>query len=256
MAWDKDLGDEPEPALRDRAPDILSPIDEAAPVSGHHPLPEPPAEGAAALMASRAPEHDWTAAASRLWPVLRPKGSGGTPLADLDTERLAFEGLKPHAQPVVDDGPGGTMIAYAIREEAFDILVNADHLLAWGASPDALRAAAMENLGLWSASAPWTDEVSGERRLLSSGTGDGGDAARVLLPEVRSYLAAELGRGARVVVGIPERDLLVAGALHADDLEFAALFAEFIREDADGCDEPIDRRVFELVDGSLKVFEG
>ena len=30
----------------------------------------------------------------------------------------------------------------------------------------------------------WTDEVSGERRLLSSDTGDGWDAARILLPEV------------------------------------------------------------------------
>ena len=33
----RDLGDEPPSSLRDSAPDILSPIDDSAPVSGHNP---------------------------------------------------------------------------------------------------------------------------------------------------------------------------------------------------------------------------
>jgi hypothetical protein len=59
-----------------------------------------------------------------------------------------------------------------------------------------------------------------------------------------------------VLVGLPERHLLVAGTLRSGDEEFAALFGEFIVEHSGGADEPIDRRVFELVDGRLVEFAG
>ncbi len=96
----------------------------------------------------------------------------------------------------------------------------------------------------------------GERRLLSSETGDGWDAARILLPETIRHLAAELGPHGRILVGIPEKHLLTAGSLRPDDDEFAALFADFIVEQSGGADEPIDRRLFELVDGRLVEFVG
>jgi hypothetical protein len=257
MTWDEErpeetpaptFDDEPAPAWRDRAPDILTPIDETSPVSGHH----PPAE--ARVSWSEAPEHDWAAASSRIMPILRPAGSAGTALGDLDQAKLAVEGTKRHALPVIDPGPVGLEIGYVIREASFDVLVNADHLLAWGIEPAVLRSTAIENLGLWSAVAPWTDELSGERRLLSSDTGEGGDAARILLPEVRKHLADELGNGSRVMVGVPDRDLLVAGTLRPEDDEFATLFSDFVLEHSGGADEPIDRRVFELIDGELTPF--
>ena len=50
-----------------------------------------------------------------------------------------------------------------------------------------------------------------------------------------------------MLVGLPDRDLLIAGSLRPGDEEFAALFAEFVVEQSGGADEPIDRRVFELV---------
>jgi hypothetical protein len=249
MSWDRDPGDEPAPGWRDHAPDVLSPIDPEAPVSGHH-----PAEAAGSSPAL-APEQDWQAAASILMPILRPVGSSGTRMAEMDEAQLASEGMKSHAVPLLDDGPSDLVIGYVLRADSFDVLINADHLLAWATTPNAVRTAAMANLGLWSASAPWTDEASGHRRLVSSATGDGGDAARILLPEVRAHLTAELG-GARVLIGIPERDLLVAGALYAGDEEFAALFSEFIRDQAEGADQPLDRRVHELVAGELRLFEG
>ncbi len=249
MSWDRDLGDEPAPVWRDHAPDVLAPIDPDAPVSGHHP---PDAEGRSLALA---PEQDWPTAARILMPIFRPVGSSGTRMADLDAEQLATEGLKAHATPLVDDGPSDLVVAYVLRAESFDVLVNADHLLSWAVPPDEIRATAMANLARWSASAPWTDEASGHRRLVSSASGDGGDAARILLPEVRAHLTEELGDGARVLVGIPERDLLVAGALFEGDEEFAALFSEFIRDHAEGADQPLDRRVHELVDGELRLFE-
>ena len=133
-------------------------------------------------------------------------------------------------------------------------MVNGDHLASWGVTIDIVQDAAIANLQAWSAAAPWTDEVSGDRRLLSSDTGEGSDAARILLPEVRAHLTRELGVTGRVLVGLPERHLLVAGTLRPDDAAFASLFAEFVLEELGGADEPIDRRVFELVDGQLVDF--
>ncbi|MEO8463054.1 MAG: hypothetical protein ABI555_07565 [Chloroflexota bacterium] len=250
MAWDPDLGDEPTGALRDEAPDILSPIDPDAPVSGHHPPAEAPAGP------SQAPEQDWLAAEPILYPVLRPRGTSGFRLGDLDATSLASEGLRSHAQPVLDDGPSGLAIGYVLQTGAFDAHVNADHLLAWGAGPEELRAAAMGNLERWSATAAWTEEVSGTRRLVSSASGDGGDAARILLSAVRRHLAETLGEGARVLVGLPERDLLVAAALRPDDEEFGPLFAAFVRGHSEGSDQPLDDRVHELVGGELRPYEG
>ena len=58
------------------------------------------------------------------------------------------------------------------------------------------------------------------------------------------------------MIGLPERHLMTAGSLRPGDEDFATLFSEFIVEQSGGSDEPIDRRVFELVDGRLVEFAG
>ena len=244
----RDMGDEPPSSMRDAAPNILAPIDASAPVSGHHPPPEHRPS------VTEAPEHDWSAASGLIYPALRPVGTHGLTVSEIDEEALAAEAARSHAQPLVDEGPCGIPVVYALNAGAYDVIVNGDHLLSWGVTPAAVQDAAMANLRAWSATAAWTDEVSGERRLLSSDTGDGWDASRIILPEVRERLTRELGPVGRVLIGVPERHLLIAGALRPDDREFAALFAEFIVEQSGGADEPIDRRVFELVDGHLVEF--
>ncbi len=211
-------------------------------------LPSTPFPGVAG-----APEHEWTAAAALLFPILRPAGTPGTPLSSLATPASAAGDTKP----LVDPGPAGLVVAYAIPAAGFDILANGDHLAAWSVTPAALRDAALGNLAAWSAAAPWSEEVDGRRRILSSDTGDGWDAARILLPDVAAHLARVLGTaGARVLVGLPARHLLLAGSLQPDDPEFAPLFADFVRDYADDSDEAIDRRVFELVDGQLVPCSG
>ncbi|NJD28699.1 MAG: hypothetical protein FIA92_10440 [Chloroflexi bacterium] len=205
-------------------------------------------------LASSAPEHDWSAAASILHVVLRPAGASGTPMASIDREQLALEADHTHAEPLTDPGPAGLTVAYVLRTSGFDILVNADHLLGWNIEPDVIRTTAFENLRTWSKDAPWTDELSGGRRLLASDSGAGGDAARILLPEVRAYLSAELNEGARVLVGVPHRDLLVAAALRPEDPEFLGQFTAFVADAADA-DQPIDPRTFELAGGELVPME-
>lgn len=221
---------------------------DGAAVSGH----VPPAEASGSML--DAPEHDWGRASRIVLPGLRPIGTKGVRAAALDRDALAREAAKDRSDPILDDGPCGLPVVYTLPAEGFDVIVNADHLLAWGVSPEELRATALGNLATWSAAAPWTDEVSGDRRLLSSDTGDGCDAARAMLAEVREHLTAELGATGRILVGLPERHLLIAGALPPGDDEFAALFEDFVVEHSGGADEPIDRRVLELVDGELVVF--
>jgi hypothetical protein len=246
---ERDLGETPPAAIRDTAPDYLAPIDASAPVSGHVPPPEHTAPIA------ESPEHDWERARGIIFPAFRPVGTLGLAVESIDREELARHGAH-HAQPLLDQGPAGLPVVYTISAGSFDIVVNGDHLLSWGVEPSAIQDAAMANLAAWSADAPWTVETSGERRLVSSQTGDGWDAARILLPESVERISQELGSLGRILVGIPERHVLTAGALRPGDDEFATLLAEFIIEQSGGADEPIDRRVFELVDGRLVEFSG
>lgn len=248
--FERDITDESPGAVRDAAPDYLAPIDASAPVSGHSPAPEPTSSPA------DMPEQDWGTAKGLLYPAFRPVGTQGLALDSIDRETLAAHASQSHAQPLIDVGPAELPIVYTIDAGAYDIVVNGDHLLSWGVEPSAVQDAAIQNLAAWSATAPWTDEVSGDRRLISSDTGNGWDAARILLPDVVAHLVGELGSVGRILVGLPERHLMTAGSLRAGDDDFATLFAEFIVEHSGGADEPIDRRVFELVDGRLVEFSG
>jgi uncharacterized protein YtpQ (UPF0354 family) len=193
------------------------------------------------------PEHDWTVAVDRVFPALRPGGTHGAPLDEMTEARIAHEGMKKHALPLVDPGPAQLSIVYVLREPAYDVVINAEHLLTWGIAGQTLRDAAMTNLRAWSATAPWTDELDGQRRLLSSDGGGGGDAARILLPEVRRHLGGECGGASRVVIALPDRDLLIAGSLHPTDSDFVDQLATFVADVIDGAHEPIERRLFELV---------
>jgi hypothetical protein len=79
----RDLSDEPPAAIRDTAPDILSPIDDTSPVSGH--VPPPQSSGSAV----DSPEHDWNLAKSLVRPAFRPVGTSGLPIETVDPETLA-----------------------------------------------------------------------------------------------------------------------------------------------------------------------
>lgn len=247
---ERDLGDEAPATIRDTPPDYLAPIDASAPVSGHSPAPQQ------TTSLADAPEQDWSSARDLLYPAFRPVGTLGLAVDSFDRETLAAHANQSHTQPLLDIGPAALPVVYTIDAGAYDIVVNGDHLLSWRVEPSEVQDAALRNLAAWSATAPWTDEVSGDRRLISSDTGHGWDAARIMLPEVIAHLVAELGSVGRILIGLPERHLMTAGSLRPGDDDFATLFAEFIVEHSGGADEPIDRRVFELVDGRLVEFSG
>ncbi len=246
---ERDLGDAPPATLRDAPPDYLSPIDAFAPVSGH----VAPAEPTTAIADS--PEHDWQLARTLIYPAFRPVGTQGLAIDSIDRESLGTHPTQSHAQPLLDRGPAGLPVVYTIAAGGFDIVVNGDHLLGWGIEPREIHDAALRNLAAWSTTAAWSSEESGGRHLLSSQTGEGFDAVRILLPDVVTHLASALGAYGRILVGIPERHLLIAGSMPPGDDEFGGLFADFVIEQSGGADEPIDRRVFELADGQLIEFD-
>ena len=197
-------------------------------------------------------EHAWEAAAPIIYPLLRPAGSRGLRLAALASP----SGGAGSVEALIDDGPAGLLTAYALAGDGFDVLASGDHLAAWGIAAGTLRDAAFRNLAAWSASAPWSDDQDQGRRVLSSDTGDGWDASRILLPDVTAYLERELGGGERrVLVGLPARHLLLAGCLRDDDPEFASLFANFVVDYWDDSDEAIERGIFELRGGQLSLVE-
>ena len=198
------------------------------------------------------PEHDWSAASPLIRPALRPVGISGVDGPEL---RIPTRGSGP-GKTVVKAGPAGLPIVYVLPGAGFDVVVSVDHLLAWGVGPDQVHAAAMANLGSGSAELAWTDEVSGRRKIVWLDRGDGMDAARILLGEVRTHLRSALGTSGRVLVGLPERDLLIAAGLAEGDADFPALFAQYVADRAEAADEPIDDRVFELLDGELVEFLG
>jgi uncharacterized protein YtpQ (UPF0354 family) len=210
-------------------------------IGGHRPRPDVPVPPSATA------EHDWTAAIDHVFPALRPSGTHGLLLDEMDESRLAHEGTKQRALPIIDPGPAALAVVYVLREPAYDVVINAEHLLTWGIAGQVLRDTAMGNLRAWSETAPWTDELAGQRRLVSSDTGDGGDAARILLPEARRHLAGECGGPSRVLIALPDRDLLVAASLHPTDAAFADQFAAFVADLMDDAHEPIEGRLFELV---------
>ena len=247
---ERDLGEIPPSTIRDTPPDYLAPIDADAPVSGHVPPPE------SSVSIAESPEHDWETARALVFPAFRPVGTQGLAVESFNRDALAGHSGQSHAQPLLDQGLAGLPVVYTMDAGGYDIVVNGDHLLSWGVEPSDVQDAAIGNLATWSSSAAWVVEESGTRRLVSSQTGEGWDAARILLPETIQRLATELAGAGRILVGIPERHLLTAGSLSPGDDEFAALFADFVIEQSGGADEPVDRRVFELVDGRLVEFVG
>ena len=251
----RDLGDEPPGDLRDTAPDFLAPIDAVG--AGSRPRPAAPESTATSIAES--PEHDWAAAEALLFPLLRPAGTQGLAVDRARRGRASpREASRSHAQPLLDEGRASLPVVYAIHAGGFDVIVNGDHLLSWGVDVAEVQDAAhaqprrlvgdrgLDRRGLRRAAA---DLVRHGRRL-----GCRADpAARGPRHSSSPSSAAPAGSS----IGLPERHLLVAGALRPGDDEFAAPVRRVRRSSSSGgADEPIDRRVFELVDGQLVEFAG
>ena len=169
----RDFGDEPPPAYRDAPPYILGSIDDTAPVSGHVPGPQP-----SGVSASMTPEHDWAAASAVVVPVLRPVGTAGLRIDEVDRAVLAENANKAHTLPLLGDAPCGLAIAYALPATGFDVIVNGEHLLSWNVEPGEVHAArqsgsARSMTAVWPSAPPSSVATPASRDGSSSAASDG-----------------------------------------------------------------------------------
>jgi hypothetical protein len=202
-----------------------------------------------------APEQDWATATGLVMPVLVPVGNPGVPADAYDPAVLQLVRGTAGGIPIHWPGPAAIPVAVAIPATGFHVLVNAEHVAAWAVDPAAVISTAMANLAAWSNSTPWDEETSAGRRILVSDSGEGWDAARLLLPDVRLFVERELSSEGRVLVAVPSRHLFVAGSAPASDTAFAGDLQAFVRASHADADEPVDPRVFVLDQGGIADLE-
>jgi len=136
--------------------------------------------------------------------LLVPRLVGGSFLA------LVHAGAEQRGEiatmPLVADVHVALLLAYDKRSR----YVRADEVEDWAVPFEVARAVAIANLAARSARARFDRVDDAHGPMVVARTGDGLDAARLLLPGFHDVVAAELG--SPFVVGVPHRDALVATA--------------------------------------------
>ena len=249
---ERDLGDEPPASIRDAAPDYLSPDRRILP--GHPGTRRRPNRAASAI---DSPEHDWEHAKDLIYPAFRPVGTQGLAIDAFDHEALAGQGAMSHAQPMLDVGPrrpAGRLHARRRRvrhrrQRRPPDVVGRDGRRDPGrgdAQPVALVGdGAVDRRDLRRPTArqlghrPWLG-----RRADPAARGDGPSRDRTGAVRARARRSA----------GAASADGGLAVARRTPSSPGCS--PTFVLEQSGGADEPIDRRVFELVDGRLVEFDG
>ena len=127
-----------------------------------------------------------------------------------EVERRAH-GRALHLVPVVHDVQLGLALSGPGRVR----YVGASDLERWGLDPADARRAALANLARASAATRLLHVEGDQGVLVVARTGDGHDAARVLLPGLHDVLARELG--SPFAAAIPHRDALFACSLRSEN---------------------------------------
>lgn len=114
--------------------------------------------------------------------------------------------------------------------------VNLDQMNKWGVSKDELLQISVDNLSKLTAQ-HWVEatRLAQENGLFAFAVNDGYDASRILLPDFYERASRTLGSD-RLLVGIPNRDMLVAisaDAPHKDNI------SRQVRTDAENYDHPL-----------------
>ncbi|MBU6335572.1 MAG: DUF1444 family protein [Chloroflexi bacterium] len=184
-------------------------------------------------------EREFTAIAPRLLPMLKP--------ADI------LVGVRERRVPMLayQDFPGELVITYAIREARSVVYINEVQLDAWGVDVSEVHRHAIANLRRRTAQVQAISVGDSPRRLFMFNTGDGCDAARILLGDIiETWTRRVTGT---LVIGIPHRDLLIG--FGDADAEFAQTVTQQIQLDALASPSRITERLFSWQRGRLVPHE-
>jgi uncharacterized protein YtpQ (UPF0354 family) len=100
------------------------------------------------------------------------------------------------------------IITYVIEEQGSVTYINEQHMERWQVDQQTIHTRAIHNLRQRTAHTPYQTVGEGEQCLFIFNAQDGYDATRLLLPELLESWHATLP--GRLVIGIPNRDFLVA----------------------------------------------
>ena len=146
---------------------------------------------------------------------------------------------------------GDLMIAYVIDEDRSVAYINEEHLERWGVSIHDLHAQAIANLRRRTdANVKYTTVGAGEQRLFIYNSGDGYDAARLLLSDVLSGWARDLP--GQLIIGIPNRDFLIA--FSDANPEILRAVAAQVQADAAQQQYGLTEQLFTLEQGVVKEY--
>lgn len=120
--------------------------------------------------------------------------------------------------------------------------VAAEELAHWGKTWEEVYRIALANLNEACSGQTEVSVAPGPDRSLALQMEDGFDAARILLPEFRSFIAAQLG--SPFLFGIPHRDFLLCWSPQ-NSPRFHALVEEKLRRDFSDGSYPLSSAVFE-----------
>ena len=173
-----DEGDGSHAIPRRRPADYLAPIDPSCP--GERPPPGP------RTARRRHHERRNTTGHARdlLYPAFRPVGTQGCPCSRSTASRLAIA-RGARAMPSRSSTKARRAARRLHIEPARSTSSSTATTCCRGVSSrQTSRTPRSRTSRPGRQTAPWTDEVSGDRRLICSDTGNGWDAARILLPDV------------------------------------------------------------------------
>lgn len=183
---------------------------------------------------------DFEAIKERIYPMLKP------------IEFLAAVRDRKVPMLAYSDFLGGLVVAYVIDEQRSVAYISEEHLDTWKVSVLDLHAQALENLRRrTNESVDYVTAGDGERRLFIFNSGDGYDAARLLLTDVLAGWASELP--GNLLIGVPNRDFLI-GFSDADD-EIVNGVAQQIQADVIGREQGLTEQLFIFQGGQVQVYD-
>jgi uncharacterized protein YtpQ (UPF0354 family) len=184
-------------------------------------------------------EHDFARLAERVLPMIKP--------IDL------LVSVRERGVPMIAyrDFLADLIITYVIDSQRSIAYINDEHLERWQVTAQELHDAAMANLRQRTAEVRYTTVGEGDQRLFIFSSGDGYDATRMLLTDVLAEWSGQLA--GRLVVGIPNRDFLIAfGDANRDILR--AIAAQ-VQVDAAQRDHGLTDQLFTLTDNAIREYD-
>jgi uncharacterized protein YtpQ (UPF0354 family) len=185
-------------------------------------------------------ERSFESLARRIMPMLKP------------IELLVMVSERKVPMIAYRDFIADLIITYVIDEKNSVAYINEEQLDRWGITVQELHDQAVENLRRRTGErVRFTTVGEGEQQLFIFNSGDGYDATRLLLTDI----LAEWARGlpGRLVIGIPNRDFLIA--LSDTNQDILRGVAAQVQADAAQRDHSLTDQLFTLVGGAVREYE-